>query len=57
VSGRGWSTQGLTLIISGYASSWGVAPDSIGSGRKGTALPHIRRHSRSQHFFTASSAR
>ncbi len=42
------------LIIPGATPlSWGIAPDSINSSRKGTALPHIGRHSRNYHSSAA----
>src|SRR6266545_1269012 len=44
-------TGGSTLNHSGATPlSWGIAPDSINSSRKGTALPHIGRHSRELEF-------
>src|SRR6266511_1185121 len=36
--------------------TWGVAPDSISSCRKGGALPHIGRRSRKLRFHTTSIA-
>src|SRR6266542_6497538 len=47
-------TGGSTPNHSGATSlSWGIAPDSINSSRKDTALPHIGRHSRNYHSSAA----
>ncbi len=50
-------TGGSILIIPGLRPlSWGIAPDSMNSSRKGTALPHIGRHSRKPRFHTVVTA-